>query len=124
MGRAKDQQISPYGVYRDEPDRDDAASTSSAVPLRDRAALDDDPYHPADDLPPAYSGDFVGTPDDSGSRRDSLDYLPDEVLSIYPKHYHQDAKGSKSTVLSSRLTSDPEALRDYMLFQSRTEPGP
>ena len=124
MGRVKDQQIPPTGVYRDEPDRDDAASTSSAVPLRDRVVLGDESLPFEDDLPPAYSGDFIENPDSSGPRRDSLDYLPDEVLSIYPKQCQEDAKGSRSAVLSSRLTSDPGALRDYMLFQSRTEPGP
>ena len=124
MGRAKDHQIPPTGVYRDEPDRDDAASTSSAVPLRERVALNEGFLQFNDDLPPAYTGGFTESPNDSGPRRDSLDHLSDEVLLVYPKHYHKDAKGSESTVLSSRLTSDPEALRDYMLYQSRVEPVP
>ncbi len=112
MGRGKDYQKPPAGVYRDEPDRDDAASTSSAVPLRDHVQLDDD-------LPPAYSDDATQSSD--YARRDSLDHVPYEV---YQRRWHNDARGSKTTVLSSLLTSDPKALRDYMLYQSRVEPDP
>lgn len=115
MGRDKNYQKPSAGIYRDEPEYDDAASTSSAVPLRDHVQL-------VDDMPPAYSDD--STHNGSVSRRDSLENLPDEVLLSNKKHWHKDAKGSKTTVLSSLLTSDPEALRDYMLYQSRVEPDP
>lgn len=115
MGKAKDYQKPSVGVYRDQPDRDDAASISTAVPLRDHVQL-------LNDLPPAYSDD--STQADSHPRRDSLEHLPDEVLIGYKKHWHKDAKGSTTTVLSSLLTSDPEALREYMLYQSRVEPDP
>ena len=115
MGRAKGYQDPSVAVYRDEPDRDDAASTSSAVPLRDHVPLDVE-------VPPAYSDD--PTEDRGRTRRDSLERLPDEVITSYQKHWHQDVKGSKSTVLSSLLTPDPKALRDYMLLQSSAQPVP
>lgn len=120
MGKAKDFQKPPAGVYCDEPDRDDAASTSSAVPLRDQEPRDLRISELDDELPPAYS-DY--TIQDDG-RRDSLDHLPQEVLVKYSSQSQKDGKGSKSRMMSSQLTSDPEALRDYMLFQSRLEPRP
>lgn len=115
MGKSQDYQNPSAGVYRDQPDGDDAASMSTAVPLRDHVQL-------LNGLPPAYSDD--STQADDTPRRDSLEHLPDEVLTGYTKHWHKDTKGSKTMVLSSLLASDPEALREYMLYQSRVEPDP
>jgi hypothetical protein len=50
MGKAPIQPYQP-GVYRDDPDRDDAASTSSAVPM-------DEMDYPEDELP-AYTDEPV-----------------------------------------------------------------
>ena len=115
MGKAKDLRNPPLGAYHDEPHRDDTASTSSAVPLLDQIPLDES-------LPPAYSDDTIQ--DDGRRRRNTVEQSPYWLQSAYQKRWHKDAKGSKSTVLSSKLASDPKALREYMILQSRIAPEP
>ena len=51
MGKANQASRPPPGVYRDDPDRDDAASTSSAVPLRSVDFHDEENNYPDAELP-------------------------------------------------------------------------
>ncbi|KAL8682112.1 MAG: hypothetical protein Q9186_001817 [Xanthomendoza sp. 1 TL-2023] len=125
MGRVKE----PRG-YRD----DDAASTSSAVPLQDQAY--------ADEAPPAYTDcpksvgatKSVGgsaprriTEDDENQLR--LDISTQERARIledvkWTPSTHEDAKGSTTTYISETLTSDPVICQAFIEVKAQVTVRP
>ncbi|KAL8900648.1 MAG: hypothetical protein Q9207_005594 [Kuettlingeria erythrocarpa] len=115
MGRPKDSQASaPYGD-------DDAASTSSAVPLQEQTFADDE-------APPAYTDD----PDAAkGPRRIYADQEvplidPSEdgsIFSLVPKVV-EDSKGSIITYISKAASSDPSKCQSLIEHEVRRSPLP
>ena len=107
----------PPGVYQDEPDRDDAASMSSAISLRENIGLldEDEP-----ELPP-YSENPSSVPEES-----IYDNVPQPSQDLDPEvesWTHEDAKGSNYTRLSQTLSADPVALKAYIEYQSSVNPA-
>ena len=105
------QQKPAVGVYRDEPDRDDAASQSSAMSLHE-----DVDFRRAEDeaLPPPYSDDPDAAPDSGAALvAGDEDSLPGNVE---PGQFvqKQGAKGSAHTWLSTTHTSDPVLLQKFV----------
>ena len=74
MGKAKPDTRPPPGVYRDEPDRDDAASTSSAVPLGrvDPHDNDEDNDFPDAELPAYENVPSLSSAPNASAGRDAL----------------------------------------------------
>lgn len=101
-------------TYRDDPQRDDAVSTSSAVPLREQVRLEDDL-----DLPPYTDEESHSRPQVARLPRPSELRTLDEKIEEYT---HNDAKGSLVTRLSPTLTADPVALQAYIEAESRECP--
>lgn len=101
-------------AYRDDSDRDDGASTSSAVLLREQAHIEDDQdLRPYTDEEPQNQIQQAQLP------------LPSELRTLDAKvveHSHTDARGSIITRLSPSLTADPVALQTYIEAQSRLCP--
>ena len=122
MGRMKGNQKSLPGVYRDDPDRDDAASTSSAVALRDHAPFVEEDQEDGYDEPPAYSdeSDVLHTELDGNIR--SGQSAPRTLDAKIEEWTIEDKKGSTYTRLSSSLTTDPVALKEYILYQASVIP--
>ena len=140
----------PPGVYRDDPDRDDAASTSSAVPLRDHTFLDagDDEELPSyTDEPGTHStghnqalslgydggpfGDLVSNEVATLTTDDNQELSPAYNggllgdLVFLKGDTHCEASGSSTiSIISDILTSDPKKLEAYIRFQSAIQPSP
>ena len=110
MGRAKMTSKPPPGVYRDEPDRDDAASTSSAVSLRDHVEMEDE------DLPP-----YTDNPDVEIGNPGEASELVESGADTWT---HNDHKGSTFTQLSHTRTTDPVALLRYIIREAAHPPRP
>ncbi|KAL8837180.1 MAG: hypothetical protein Q9170_002642 [Blastenia crenularia] len=113
MGRAQETQASiPY--------RDDAASTSSAVPLRDHVFADDE-------APPAYTDD----PDLVQSHQ-SLEDAESATSSQAPgggsihlePKTHEDSRGSTATYISKLLSTDPKTCQWFVECQALRAPRP
>ncbi len=88
MGKTTSVQPPPR-LYRDDPDRDDAASTSSAVPLGG-VNIQNDNYHDIDAELPAYE-DVANLPTISGStvtfdERQSNSYSSSNLEVQYRRH--------------------------------------
>ena len=82
----------------------------------------------ADDGPPPYSDISTSTelPDrryieQSDFRDDVLNHQKYGILSTTT---HRDGKGSKTTVISQSLASDPKLLRDFISSQTKLMPNP
>ena len=109
----------PPGVYRDDPDRDDAASTSSAVPLQENTFDDNE-----DDLPPYIEEPSAITP----SRRNGPPLPEDDdpkieqwtswpTVAVWTPFKRSVHRGSRYTRLSPTFTSDPVALCAYLNYR-------
>lgn len=117
MGRPKDSQAS--APYRD----DDAASTSSAVPLQDQIFADDE-------TPPAYTDD----PDVPRGPRAPRKVYPDEEVPLielsesggvwFESKVVNDSKGSVITYFSKAASSDPNRCQFLIEHEVRRPPRP
>ena len=114
MSFSKTTKPTSQAVYRDDPDRDDTASISSAVPLREQIHIEDDL-----DLPP-YTDEEPQTQVQRARlpRPSELPTLDAKIVQFT----HGDAKGSTVTRLSPTLTTDPVALQAYIEAESRDCP--
>ena len=123
MGRTSrvfGQQGPPPGVYRDDPDRDDAASQSSAMSLHEGIE-----FHESDEPLPPYSDDPASSafptppsePEGLHTVLDDVQVNPDGQL-IYKK----DKKGATETWLSPTLSTDPKELQKFVNFQTKRPP--
>ncbi|KAL9031326.1 MAG: hypothetical protein Q9196_000650 [Gyalolechia fulgens] len=114
MGRVKTPQVSV--LYRD----DDAASTSSAVPLQDHAYADVE-------NPPAYTDDPNSVKSHPGIESDgayvSTQAPGRESILLEPK-IHEDSKGSITTYISKGLCADPESCQWFAQWQAGRAPKP
>lgn len=99
----------PAATYRENSTGDNAASTSSAVPLLDQADInigqDPPPYSDNEDEPT------------STLVRGTLDEVIEERVS-------EDRKGSTITRISPTLSVDPVALKEFILQQAAICPEP
>ncbi|KAL9602783.1 MAG: hypothetical protein Q9219_001626 [cf. Caloplaca sp. 3 TL-2023] len=113
MGRVtKEQGVKPYHD-------DDAASTSSAVPLQNHAFADED-------IPPAYTDNpetVESQPFIEGTESSSLDRLPGGE-SINSAQVHEDSKGSVSTYISKVLSSNPKTCQRFIERDALRVPQP
>lgn len=112
------QQRPPPGVYRDEPDRDDAASQSSAISLHEDILAES-----SGEVPPPYSDgpntqEAVSTHAHGQLRALDLDSVGNEGEIITKS----DNKGSTTTWLTNELTSDPVRLQDFAISQTLNRP--
>jgi len=114
MSFSKPTKSTVQAAYRGDPDRDDAASISSAVPLREQIHTEDDL-----DLPP-YTDEEPQTQVQQARlpRPSELPTLDAKIVQFT----HRDAKGSTNTRLSPTLTTDPVALQAYVEAESRDYP--
>ena len=114
------QQAPPPGIYRDEPDRDDAASQSSAMSLHSNIDFDE-----SDETPPPYSDEptIITTPSSSSNLlEDSLAVNPEIMNPEDRLIKHCDKKGSTSTWLSGTLTTDPRLLQQFVNHKKKVCP--
>ena len=110
------------GIYRDDPDRDDAASTSSAVPLQSDIGADED-----EEFPPAYVEDADAAPIRVIPQPENLDPKVEEwshwsTFAYWTPWKKSVQRGSRYTRLSPTLTTDPEALRAYVEWRASQPP--
>lgn len=123
MGKPGLQQAKPASsVYHDDPTRDDAASTSSAMLLRDTVPIDASELDEAD-LPPytETSTGLTGLPFSAPTLTSAILPPPDLDPCIEARTDY-DAKGSTYTRLSPTLSVDPVALRAYIEYQATQSP--
>ncbi|KAI4290423.1 MAG: hypothetical protein L6R35_000289 [Caloplaca aegaea] len=114
MGKPKASQA--LAPYRD----DDAASTSSAVPLQDQTYADDEaPPACTDELTPVAV--LQGTDDDEGSALTKAAGLGSAALNL---KCHEDSKGSFITYISNKPSSDPEVCQSLIEFEAQRWPQP
>lgn len=115
MGRPKDSQAS--APYRD----DDAASTSSAVPLQDQTFANDE-------APPAYTDDpdVAKRPRRIHADQEVPLIEPSEdgsIVSFVPKVV-EDSKGSTITYISKAASSDPNKCQFLIEHEVQRSPLP
>ncbi|KAL8721463.1 MAG: hypothetical protein Q9225_001875 [Loekoesia sp. 1 TL-2023] len=94
---------------------DDAASTSSAVPLQDQTLA-------GGEAPPAYSDDPDLAQDHSDVEATEVP-TRGETIFLEPK-IHEDSKGSTATYISKALSSDPRICQDVIELQAQRSPRP
>jgi hypothetical protein len=112
------------GVYRDDPDRDDAASMSSAVLLTEQEALEGYNDDTADDDLPPYTdeGASVITEPRSEYPITHSRQRPRTLDATIKQWTHEDKKGSRYYRLSPSLTTDPVALQQYIEYECSVAP--
>lgn len=102
-------------LYRDEPEHDDGASTSSAISMQSDMAYEREGEQDEADLPP-YSDD---APLLDSRSYDQPPLLRDAKVDQYHTCDYQ--KGRKTTRISPVLSTDPIALKAYLLEQAKEE---
>ena len=108
------------GIYRDDPDRDDAASQSSAMSLHSNIDFDE-----SNETPPPYSDEPISITAAASSTNllgESLPVNPEVLNPDGRLIKHCDKKGSTSTWLSPTLTNDPSLLQKFVNHQKRVTP--
>ncbi|KAI9756122.1 MAG: hypothetical protein M4579_004009 [Chaenotheca gracillima] len=102
------------GVYRDDPDRDDAASTSSAIPMGDSEYADAD----TDGILPAYTDDVSDFRQSATIAAPTTYDIPDSSKTIQDKII-------QTTIVHDKLYStDAKDLHQFVLEQAKLPPRP
>ena len=115
MGKASrtlGQQRPPPGVYRDDPNRDDAASQSSAMSLHEGI----DFHEPEEPLPPyTDEPDLNESAANTTETGESYNARLDDGLKVDGQTiWRDDNKGATFTLLSPTLSTDPKELVKYV----------
>lgn len=124
MGKTFAQSRHTPGVYQDDPDRDDAASMSSAISMRENIFDDED----LDQNPPPYTDDTAVVSEGASGENETADEeswlrQPQGDLDREIEEWvDEDARGTKYTRLSPTLTTDPVALKAYIERMSSIRP--
>ena len=116
--KSHDLKAKPPPGYPDELDRDDEASTSSAIPLRENIGLLD-PDEP--DLPSYSEAAFPSVIEESAD--DSYPQPPQDLDPEVESWINVDYQGSNYTRLSNTLSTDPVALKAYIEYQALISPA-